>query len=243
MEGTVTVSTSKDPARIAGMFDEIAGRYDFLNHTLSAGLDRGWRRRAIRELALTGQERLVDLCTGTGDLAIEAVTSPRGQAHDVIGLDFSGQMLQLGLAKVRAAGLETCVRLARADAMRLPLADASCDVATVAFGIRNVAEPFAACREVSRVLRPGGRFAVLEFGIPTMPVVGPLYRWYFRRVLPVIGGLISRHRDAYAYLPASVNEFPSPPEFARGLMASGFRTVRTVPLAVGAVYLYVAERA
>jgi demethylmenaquinone methyltransferase/2-methoxy-6-polyprenyl-1,4-benzoquinol methylase len=239
----VTVSTSRDPARIAGMFDEIAARYDVLNHTLSAGLDRGWRRRAIRELGLTGEERLVDLCTGTGDLAIEAVTSPRGQAREVVGLDFSGQMLQLGLAKLRGLGLESRVRLARADAMRLPLPDASCDVATVAFGIRNVAEPFVACREVSRVLRPGGRFAVLEFGIPTMPVLGPLYRWYFRNVLPVIGGLVSRHRDAYSYLPASVDEFPSPPEFARGLRASGFRSVRTVPLAVGAVYLYIAERA
>lgn len=239
----MTVSTSKDPARIAGMFDEIAGRYDFLNHTLSAGLDRGWRRRAIRELGLTGRERLVDLCTGTGDLAVEAVTAPRGQAQDVIGFDFSGQMLQLGLVKMRGLGLESRVRLARADAMRLPLPDASCDVATVAFGIRNVADPFVACREVSRVLRPGGRFAVLEFGIPTMPVIGPLYRWYFKHVLPVVGGLVSHHKDAYAYLPASVDEFPSPPEFAAGLRASGFRTVRTVPLAVGAVYLYVAERA
>jgi demethylmenaquinone methyltransferase/2-methoxy-6-polyprenyl-1,4-benzoquinol methylase len=239
----VTVSTSKDPARIAGMFDEIAGRYDVLNHTLSAGLDRGWRRRAVRELHLTGRERLVDLCTGTGDLAIEAMTSPHGHASDVVGLDFSAQMLHLGRAKLRAAGLDTRVRLARADAMRLPLPDASCDVATVAFGIRNVADPLVACREVSRVLRPGGRFAVLEFGIPTMPVLGPVYRWYFRNVLPRIGGLVSRHRDAYAYLPASVDEFPSPPEFARGLRASGFRSVRTVPLAVGAVYLYIAERA
>jgi demethylmenaquinone methyltransferase/2-methoxy-6-polyprenyl-1,4-benzoquinol methylase len=239
----VTVSTSKDPARIAGMFDDIAGRYDFLNHTLSGGLDYLWRRRAIRELALTGRERLLDICTGTGDLAVEAVTHGRGQAHDVVGLDFSGEMLHLGLRKMRRLGLATRVRLARADAMKLPLPDASCDIATVAFGIRNVAEPFVACREVSRVLRPGGRFAILEFGIPTVPVLRQIYRWYFRNVLPRIGRLISRHREAYDYLPASVDEFPSPPEFAQGLMKTGFRSVRTVPLALGAVYLYIAERA
>jgi demethylmenaquinone methyltransferase/2-methoxy-6-polyprenyl-1,4-benzoquinol methylase len=243
VDRTVTVSTSKDPARIAGMFDAIAGRYDFLNHALSVGLDKGWRRRAIRELALTGRERLLDVCTGTGDLAVEAATHPRGGAAEVVGLDFSGAMLQIGLAKMRRLGLDSRVRLARADAMHLPLPDASCDVATVAFGIRNVAEPFVACREVSRVLRPGGRFAILEFGIPTFPVVRQVYRWYFRRVLPVLGRMVSRHREAYDYLPASVDEFPAPPEFARRLTASGFGSVRTVSLAFGAVYLYIAERA
>jgi demethylmenaquinone methyltransferase/2-methoxy-6-polyprenyl-1,4-benzoquinol methylase len=239
----VTVSTSRSPARIAGMFDAIAGRYDFLNHALSVGLDRGWRRRAIRELALTGRERLLDICTGTGDLALEAATHRRGHAAEVVGLDFSGEMLRLALDKMRRLGLASRVRLARADAMRLPLADASCDVATVAFGIRNVAEPFVACREVRRVLRPGGRLAILEFGMPTLPVVRQAYGWYFRRVLPTIGRLISGHREAYEYLPASVDEFPAPGEFSRRLSDSGFASVRTVPLALGTVYLYIAQRA
>jgi demethylmenaquinone methyltransferase/2-methoxy-6-polyprenyl-1,4-benzoquinol methylase len=239
MDRALAVSTSKDPARIAGMFDAIAGRYDFLNHTLSAGLDRRWRRRAIRELALTGRERVVDICTGTGDLAVEAAP----HAREVIGLDFAGAMLRLGQAKVRRLGLGTPIRFARADAMQLPLADASADAATIAFGIRNVATPLAACREIARILRPGGRLAILEFAMPTTPVFGPLYQWYFRHVLPNIGRLVSRHADAYAYLPASVGEFATPREFVDGLRSAGFGTVRAVPLTFGVVYLYVAERA
>ena len=224
------------------MFDDIAGRYDFLNHALSAGLDRRWRRRAIRELALTGRERLVDVCTGTADLAVEAATHARGHARDVVGLDFSGAMLALGLDKIRRLGLDTRIRLARADATRLPISDGSCDAVTVGFGIRNVVDPLAACREMARILRPGGRLAILEFSMPTTPVVRNVYQWYFRRVLPAIGRLVSRHHDAYAYLPASVGEFPPPREFARRLEVSGFRAVRPVPLAFGAVYLYMAER-
>jgi demethylmenaquinone methyltransferase / 2-methoxy-6-polyprenyl-1,4-benzoquinol methylase len=224
------------------MFDAIADRYDLLNHLLSAGLDRRWRRRAIRELALTGRERLVDVCTGTGDLAVEAVTHAGGQAREVVGLDFAGAMLKLGLDKRRRLGLDARIRIARADAMRLPLADASCDAATVAFGLRNVADPLLACREIARVLRPGGRLAVLEFAVPTTPGVAHVYGWYFRRVLPAIGRLVSRHHEAYAYLPASVGEFATPWEFADGLRASGFRSVRTVRLTAGIVYLYVAER-
>jgi demethylmenaquinone methyltransferase / 2-methoxy-6-polyprenyl-1,4-benzoquinol methylase len=243
MDRAVAVSTSKDPARIAGMFDAIAARYDFLNHALSAGLDRRWRRRAIRELALTGRERLVDVCTGTGDLAVEAATHAQGRAREVVGLDFAGAMVRLGVDKVRRLGLDSQIRLARADAMRLPLADASCDAATVAFGIRNVADPLLACREIARVLRPGGRLAILEFAMPTMPGVAGLYRWYFERVLPGIGRLVSRHDEAYAYLPASVGDFATPLEFADGLRASGFESVRAVSLTAGVVYLYVAVRA
>jgi demethylmenaquinone methyltransferase/2-methoxy-6-polyprenyl-1,4-benzoquinol methylase len=242
VDRTVAVSTSKDPARIAGMFDAIAARYDFLNHALSVGLDKRWRRRAIRELALTGRERLVDVCTGTGDLAVEAATHARGGAREVVALDFAGAMLRLGVEKMRRLGLDSRVHLARADAMRLPLADAVCDAATVAFGIRNVTDPLAACREIARVLRPGGRLAILEFAMPT-GVLGRIYRWYFTHILPGIGRLVSRHHEAYAYLPASVGEFATPGEFATGLQANGFRAVRAVPLTLGIVYLYVAERA
>lgn len=225
------------------MFDAIATRYDFLNHTLSAGLDRLWRRRAIRELALTGRERLVDICTGTADLAVEAATYRSGHAREVIGLDFAGEMIRLGSHKLRRRGLQGRVRLARADAMRLPLGDASCDAATVAFGLRNVADVGLACREIARVLRPQGRVAILEFAMPTAPAIGSLYRWYFRHVLPNLGRLVSHHRDAYAYLPASVGEFSTPPEFADTVRRAGFEAVRAVPLSLGVVYLYVATRA
>jgi demethylmenaquinone methyltransferase/2-methoxy-6-polyprenyl-1,4-benzoquinol methylase len=237
----VTVSTSREPARIAGMFDAIARRYDTLNRVLSGGLDRRWRRRAVRELRLTGAERVLDVCTGTADLAIEAATSPRGQAREVVGVDFAREMLRVGLSKVRRGGLEGRVGLAQGDAMRLPLADASFDAAMVAFGIRNVADTLAGCRELHRVLRPGGRLAILEFGAPH-PVLAVPYRWYSKVVMPKIGGLVSRHRDAYAYLPASIAEFPSGDAFVTLLRQAGFSSVRHVPLALGIVYLYVAER-
>jgi demethylmenaquinone methyltransferase / 2-methoxy-6-polyprenyl-1,4-benzoquinol methylase len=240
---TIPVSTSKEPERIAGMFDAIAGRYDRLNHLLSAGLDRRWRRRAIRELRLTGSERLLDVCTGTADLAIEAATHRAGSAGIVVGLDFAGEMLRIGRDKIADAHLDRRVMLTRADAMRLPIADRSFEAATIAFGIRNVSDPLTGCRELHRILVPGGRAAILEFGMPTMPVVSGVYAWYFRAVLPRVGRLISRHSDAYEYLPASVSSFPSGEGFVTILREAGFATVRSVPLVFGAVYLYVAERA
>ena len=238
----MSVSTSKEPARIAGMFDAIAWRYDRLNHLLSAGLDKRWRRRAIRELRLTDGDRVIDVCSGTADLAIEAATQHGSAAGRVTGVDFSGAMLAIGLDKIRRRGLEPRVTLARGDAMALPFADASFDAATIAFGIRNVADPMAGCRELHRVLRPGGRLAILEFGMPETPVLAALYGWYFRHVLPRIGRLVSRHTDAYEYLPASVAAFPSGTGFVTILRQAGFPAVRSVRLALGAVYLYVAER-
>jgi demethylmenaquinone methyltransferase / 2-methoxy-6-polyprenyl-1,4-benzoquinol methylase len=238
----VTVSTSKEPVRIAGMFDAIARHYDTLNHLLSAGFDRRWRRRAVRELGLTGRERVLDVCTGTADLAIEAATAASGQAGDVLGVDFAGEMLRLGLDKVRRAGLAARVHLARGDAMRLPCADGTFDAAMVAFGIRNVVEPRRALAEFHRVLRPGGTLAVLEFGMPRVPGLRAAYGWYFRFVLPRIGRMISSHSDAYAYLPASVAAFPSEDAFADWLRAAGFGHVRCIPLTVGVVYLYLGRK-
>ena len=168
-------SLSKEPERIARMFDGIARRYDRLNHLLSAGLDRRWRRHAIRELKLTGRERVLDVCTGTADLAIEAATSSSGHARDVIGVDFSSEMLRLAQRKIREASLAARIRFARGDATRLPLPDWSADVATVAFGIRNVVDPVQACRELHRVLVPGGQLAILEFGAPRIPGIRTMY--------------------------------------------------------------------
>lgn len=238
----MTVSTSKAPDRIAGMFDAIAGRYDRLNHLLSAGFDRRWRRRAVRELGLRGDERVVDVCTGTADLAIEAVTAER-RAREVVGVDFAGEMLRLGLAKIRHAGLDDRVSLVRGDATRLPLSGGAFDAAMVAFGIRNVVDPAAACREFHRVLRPGGQLAILEFGFPRIPGIRTMYAWYFKYLLPRVGRLVSRHGDAYAYLPASVQQFPTPEAFADMVRASGFAEVRYVPLTLGIVYLYMGIRA
>jgi demethylmenaquinone methyltransferase/2-methoxy-6-polyprenyl-1,4-benzoquinol methylase len=228
----------KAPDRIAGMFDAIAPRYDLLNHLLSAGIDRRWRTRAIASLHLTGRETLVDVCTGTADVALQAAR----QATRIVGVDFAGGMLALGRTKVRAAGEERRIALVRGDAMRLPVASESADAVTVAFGIRNVQDAAAACAEMARVLRPGGRLAILEFGMPRVPGVSALYRLYFSRVLPFIGRRISGHGAAYSYLPASVGSFPPPAEFMTVLRRAGFSDVRAVPLTFGIVYLYVARR-
>jgi demethylmenaquinone methyltransferase/2-methoxy-6-polyprenyl-1,4-benzoquinol methylase len=229
----------KAPDRIAGMFDAIAPRYDLLNHLLSAGIDRRWRARAIASLALTGRETLIDVCTGTGDVALEA--RRRGAAR-VLGVDFAGAMLSLGLRKVLAAGEADRIALAQGDAMRLPVRDASGEAATVAFGIRNVQDAAVACAELARVLKPGGRLAILEFGVPRFPGVRTLYRWYFTQVLPAIGRMISGHGAAYSYLPASVGAFPPPAEFMTILRHAGFIDVDAVPLTFGIVYLYKARR-
>lgn len=239
----MTVSTSREPARIAGMFDAIAYRYDLLNHVLSLGLDRRWRRRAVRELALSGRERVYDVCTGTGDVAFEALRGPTGAARDVVGLDFAGKMLDRARRKAAAAGLTGRLWFVRADATRLPCPDGSAEAVTVAFGIRNVLDPEAACREFHRVLKPAGQLAILEFGMPSIPGIKAAYRWYFKYLLPRVGGLVSRHGEAYSYLPASVEKFATPEAFAAMLRQVGFAEVRSVRLTFGIVYLYVARRA
>jgi demethylmenaquinone methyltransferase/2-methoxy-6-polyprenyl-1,4-benzoquinol methylase len=188
------------------MFDRIAPRYDLLNRLLSAGTDVRWRRVCVDALQLPPGGRVLDFCTGTADLLIEA-----------LGRDGSR----------RGTGVD--------------LAPASFDAAMVAFGIRNVGEPLLALREVHRVLRPEGRLAVLEFGVP-QGLLGPLYRFYFGRLLPLIGGLISGDRAAYAYLPASVARFPDPPAFAELMERAGFREVRWQRLSAGIAYLHLGEK-
>ena len=231
---------SKSPERIAGMFDAIAARYDLLNHVLSAGIDRRWRRRAIQSLQLTGRERVLDLCTGTADLAIAAARAHPGAAR-VVGVDFAGAMLGVGRKKIaRDRGLHDRVALVRGDATRIPLADRSVDAVTIAFGIRNVDEVAAACREMRRVLRRGGRLAILEFAVPTVPGLSRLYLGYLHHVLPRIGRAVSRHNAAYGYLPASIGAFSSPDEFVKILRDAGFSSISANGLTFGSVILYTA---
>ena len=223
------------------MFDAIAGRYDLLNHVLSAGIDRRWRRRAIRALALTGRERVLDLCTGTCDLAMAAARA-RPSAARIVGIDFAGAMLRVGREKLRRTGLDGRISLVRGDATRIPLDDGVVEAVTIGFGIRNVEDMGAACREMRRVLKPGGRLAILEFAVPTTPGVSALYLWYLRRILPRIGRAISRHNAAYGYLPASIGAFATPDEFVKILRQGGFSEVSAVPLTFGSVILYTARR-
>lgn len=232
---------SKQADRIAGMFDAIAPRYDLLNGLLSAGLDHQWRRRAVRSLALSGTETLLDVCAGTADMALIARRETE-RPRRVIALDFAAAMIDVARRKVAAEGQEASIALLRGDATCLPVRAAAVDAVTVAFGVRNVEDPAAACRELHRVLRPGGRLAILEFAIPTLPLVRQAYLTYFTRMLPLLGRLVSRHSTAYSYLPASVEAFPAADRFASLLRESGFIDVTANRLTLGVVYLYSARR-
>ncbi len=191
-------------------------------------------------LRLPPGARVLDLCTGTADLAIATVRQVPGAS--VVGVDFAAAMLRLGLVKTTELDLNQSIQLVRGDATRIPVGSATCDAATIAFGIRNVSEPERALAEIARILRPRGRLAILEFGQPAIPGIRSLYSWYFRYVLPAVGRLVSKHNSAYSYLPASVGTFPPPQEFAGIIARQGFSNVRAVSLTFGIVYLYIAEK-
>jgi demethylmenaquinone methyltransferase/2-methoxy-6-polyprenyl-1,4-benzoquinol methylase len=218
------------------MFDGVAHRYDLLNHLLSGGVDILWRKRAVRELGVEEGHRVLDLCTGTGDLGYEALRAAPGVS--VIGIDLAFGMLSRGEDKRDRRALH----FVQGDAEALPLPDASVDRACVGFGIRNVSSIDAALRETARVLRPGGRFVVLEFTTPENPLFRAAYHAYFHRLLPWIGRRVSGHPDAYAYLPDSVSAFPEPPRLADRFRAAGFREVRWSLLHGGIAAIHVGDR-
>lgn len=226
-------------AYVRRVFEEIAPRYDLLNHLLSLNIDRIWRRRALRTLEWTRQPdgRYLDLCAGTLDVGAELTRQP-GFTGFVMGADFAVPMLRAGAGKVPMDR----VGPVGADAQLLPVRDGSMDGATVAFGIRNVASLDTALSEVYRVLVPGARFVILEFTTPPAWVVRTLYHMYFHRVLPFVGGVISGHRTAYRYLPESVAHFPAEPELARRMSAAGFREVRWESLTLGIAAIHVGTR-
>ena len=222
------------------MFDKIAARYDAMNRVLSFGLDRGWRRRTVRALALGKAPRVLDLATGTGDLAVDlARMHPDAQ---VIGLDPSRQMLAIAERKLASRGLADRVTLVRGDAQHLPYRDAEMDAATIAFGIRNVPDRLAALREMARVVRPGGRVAVLELGEPRRGLLARAARFHTRHVVPRLGALLSGARE-YRYLQRSIAAFPPSAEFAQVMADAGLRIIEVVPLTFGVCTLYVATPA
>lgn len=222
--------TFRDAGWVRGMFGRIAPRYDFANHLLSFGIDHYWRGRAVRAVEPVLRRPgacVVDLCCGTGDLAL--ALARRGAR--VYGTDFCHPML----TRAREKGAR---RVFEADALTLPLAGASVDLLTVAFGFRNLADYEGGLREMRRVLRPGGIAAILEFSQPPNAAFGALYEFYSRRILPSIGGAVSGSREAYEYLPASVGRFPAAEDLARRMSDAGFRDVRFERITGGIVALH-----
>ncbi len=222
------------PEKIRSMFDRIAPTYDLLNHSLSLGVDLRWRAAAARALALKPGDAAADLCAGTLDMSVALA---RAGAR-VTAVDFSLPMLRGGAAKAARHGI---VRV-QGDAMRTPLKDGYADAAAVAFGIRNVTSTAGCLGEFRRILKPGGRLAVLEFA-PPRGLAGRLFNFYFRRILPVIGGFVSGDRAAYAYLPESVANYLEPDAFLAVLKQAGFSEPRAKIFFPGATVLYTATRA
>ncbi|HBI45377.1 MAG TPA: bifunctional demethylmenaquinone methyltransferase/2-methoxy-6-polyprenyl-1,4-benzoquinol methylase UbiE [Planctomycetales bacterium] len=233
----------KREPRIRAMFGNIARHYDLLNHLLSLNIDRYWRWRATRLAPPAADGPILDVCTGTGDLALAYDRAAHGRLS-IIGSDFCLPMLLPARDKTRRRRAADRVRFIEADTQRLPFPDDSFQLATVAFGLRNVTDTDKGIAEMVRVTRPGGRVAILEFSRPRHWFIGPLYRFYFRRVLPFIGQLVSRSRDsAYNYLPASVMQFPDGEELAAKLRGHGLIDVKWHPLTFGIATLYIGTKA
>lgn len=232
----------KRETRIRQMFGNIAPSYDLLNHLLSLNIDHYWRWRTTRVVPPAGTDPILDLCTGTGDLAL-AYDKAAGRQVPIVGADFCHEMLVLAQGKTQRRQADQRIRFLEADAQRLPFPDSRFQITTVAFGLRNVTDTDRGLAEMVRVTRPGGRVAILEFSQPRNWLFNRLYRFYFRHVLPCIGQVISRSKDnAYRYLPASVMEFPDGEALAERLRRHGLTDVRWYPLTFGIATLYVGAK-
>jgi demethylmenaquinone methyltransferase/2-methoxy-6-polyprenyl-1,4-benzoquinol methylase len=233
----------KREARIRRMFGNIAPSYDLLNHLLSLNIDRYWRWRTTRLVPPVAGAPLLDLCTGTGDLALAYNRAAEGRAP-IVGADFCHEMLIRAQRKTQQRGASDHIRFLEADAQHLPFPDNHFQIATVAFGLRNVTNTDRGIAEMVRVTRPGGKVAILEFSQPRHRLFGRLYHFYFRHILPFVGQAISRSKDnAYGYLPASVVEFPHGEALAERLRKHGLTDVRWHPLTFGIATLYVGTKA
>ncbi len=232
-------AVDKSGPRVQKMFGEIAGRYDFLNHLLSLNVDRYWRWQTVRRVPAGPESKILDLCTGTGDLALAYYRATGGKAQ-IIGADFCHEMLEIGRKKAAKSGADRAVTFIEADAQQVPLESDQFEIVCVAFGLRNVADTDAGLSEMVRVCAPGGKVAVLEFSTPTWQPFKAIYGWYFRNVLPRIGQLFSGSAaDAYNYLPNSVGEFPQGEQLADRMRAAGLAEVTHQGLTLGVATLYV----
>lgn len=232
----------KRETRIRTMFGNIAPSYDFLNHLLSCNIDHYWRWRTTRLVPPAGTAPILDVCTGTGDLALAYDRAAR-RSVALVGTDFCLPMLEAARTKTNRRGAADRIRFLEADTQQLPFPDDTFQLTTVAFGLRNVSDTDRGIAEMVRVTQPGGRIAILEFSQPTNWLFGHVYRFYFRKVLPLVGQFVSRSKDnAYRYLPASVMEFPAGEALATRLRGHGLTDVRWYPLTFGIATLYVGTK-
>lgn len=236
----VAADQTRQTKEVQQMFDDIAPTYDRVNHILSLSIDKLWRRHTVKIVERLRPKQILDLATGTGDLAI--AMARRIDSAKIYGADLSSEMLAVAEKKVAALNLQDRITFTQCGAVEIGMEDGSIDVVTIAFGIRNFENREASLAEIYRTLRNGGHLVILEFSNPRNRLVGWLYRIYSHKILPFIGGLISKNRRAYEYLPASVDEFPEPEEFMEILKCSGFTNVSRRSQSLGIAQIYIAQR-
>jgi demethylmenaquinone methyltransferase/2-methoxy-6-polyprenyl-1,4-benzoquinol methylase len=230
--------TSKSE-QVAEMFDNISPKYDFLNRLLSAGIDVYWRKRAIKLLKAENPQLILDIATGTGDFAIEALSL---KPKKIIGVDISEGMLAVGRKKIEKLGMENVIELRTGDSTRLPLDNNAFDAVMASFGVRNFDNLLAGLTDMCRVLKNGGTCIVLEFSKPKSFPFKQLYNFYFRYILPVIGRMVSKDSSAYSYLPESVKAFPDGEDFLKVFQQAGFKQTKCIPLTFGICSIYVGKK-
>ena len=221
------------------IFDEIASTYDVLNHTLSMGIDIYWRNKLLKHLPNKESINALDLATGTGDVALTLVKDAR--IKKVTGIDLSKGMVDLGKIKVKKKGLDKKIFLMLGDGVNIPSADNAFDLTTISFGIRNFSDPQKSLHDIHRVLKKDGRLMIMEFSIPKNFFVRNVYFFYFRHLLPFIGNLVSKHKDAYTYLNKSVEDFPYGDAFLQLMKNAGFKNLKMIPLTFGIATLYIGD--
>ena len=233
-------SSESKKKQVERMFDKIAYRYDFLNHFLSAGIDVGWRKKAIKQLRSLSPKYILDVATGTGDMAILA--SKLLTAEKIIGIDISDGMLEIGKKKIEKLGLQQRIELLKGDSETITFSRNSFDAVTVAFGVRNFQDLELGLSEIKRVLKPGGKLVVLECTKPKLPVIKNFYNLYLNLVAPWIGRVISKNKNAYQYLNESVQKFPEGKDFVQILNKLGYKNASCKTLSLGISSIYCGEK-
>ena len=235
------MKTESKGEMVRGMFNDIAPTYDRLNHILSLDIDKLWRKRVVRIVRKLGAKHIMDMATGTGDLAIALTKGIEGST--IYGADFSSEMLAVAKQKIEDLGLSERISLTECNAENIPLDDESVDATTIAFGVRNFEHQREALTEIKRTIRKGGHLVVLEFSNPKFALVRWCYRLYSHYILPAIGRLVSKHATAYTYLPTSIDQFASPEEFSALLKEVGFDHIERKSQSMGIAHIYIAQKA